>query len=177
MKKYIWILSILILVVSGLFVGQQFLVDRTSNHHGVNNEHGSLVVHTAYIFQPISAAKSAAGYLSLANNSGQDDVLVSASGKLANRIEIHTMAMDGEIMRMRQLPDGLSLPNGETTTLSLGGDHLMIMGLNAPLKAGEEVSLQLVFANAGSQEVKFKILKRGEMPEVDQANTSQMEHN
>lgn len=169
MKKYIWILSVLILAVACLFLGQKFLMGHGAHHKGVE---GQLVVHKAYIIEPVASAKSAAGYLTLVNKTGQDDVLVSASGDVSNRIEIHTMKMDGEIMRMRQLQDGLNVPTGATTELQPGGDHLMFMGLNSVLNAGDEHILQLNFENAAPQQISFEIVKRGESP-----SSSHMDHN
>ena len=70
--------------------------------------------------------------------------LVSASSPAAGLVEIHEMSMDGNVMRMRALPDGLALPAGRAVALKPGGQHLMLLDLKQPLKAGDTVVLSLV---------------------------------
>ena len=70
--------------------------------------------------------------------------LVSASSPAAGLVEIHEMSMDGNVMRMRALPDGLALPAGRAVALKPGGQHLMLLDLKQPLKAGDTVMLSLV---------------------------------
>ena len=76
--------------------------------------------------------------------------LVSVSSPVAGVVEIHEMAMDNDIMKMRQLP-GLDLAAGRTTELKPGGFHVMLMDLKAPVKGGEMVPLTLVFEDAAKQ--------------------------
>jgi copper(I)-binding protein len=61
--------------------------------------------------------------------------------------EMHEMAMDGNVMRMRQVT-AIELPAGKPVALKPGGLHLMLMALKAPLKAGESVSFTLVVEGA-----------------------------
>ncbi len=78
--------------------------------------------------------------------------LVSASSTVAEAVEIHEMKMDGQIMRMRQLPE-LALPAGQTVQLKPGGYHIMLINLKRPLAVGEAVPVTLVIENtAGPKE-------------------------
>lgn len=95
------------------------------------------------------------GFLKL-KNGGAADRLVSASSPAAQRVELHTMAMDGDVMRMRQV-DAIALPAGQTVELKPGGLHLMLMGLKQPLQAGSSVPLKLKFEKAGEVAVDLKI--------------------
>ena len=70
--------------------------------------------------------------------------LLSASSSAASMVEIHEMKMDGNTMQMRALPAGLDLPAGKTVDLKPGGYHMMLMGLKAALKPGDQVDLTLV---------------------------------
>ncbi len=70
--------------------------------------------------------------------------LVSAASPVAGVVEIHEMAMDGSVMKMRALPNGLDLPAGKAVELKPGGYHVMLMDLKQPLKAGDSVPLTLV---------------------------------
>jgi periplasmic copper chaperone A len=70
--------------------------------------------------------------------------LVSASSPVAGVVEIHEMAMEGDVMKMRALPGGLDLPAGKTVALKPGGYHVMLMGLKQQLKEGDTVAVTLV---------------------------------
>jgi periplasmic copper chaperone A len=76
--------------------------------------------------------------------------LVSAQSPVAGVVEVHEMAMENQVMKMRAIPH-LSLPAGKTVELKPGGYHVMLMDLKAPVKAGETVPLTLVFENASGQ--------------------------
>ena len=64
--------------------------------------------------------------------------LVSASSPAANIVEIHEMAMEGDVMKMRAIP-GLDLPAGKAVDLKPGGYHVMLIDLKQALKAGDTV--------------------------------------
>ena len=88
-----------------------------------------------------------AGYLKLANK-GPVDRLVAASSPAAGTVEIHSMSMEGDVMKMRQV-DAIEIATGQTVELKPGGYHLMLMGLKAPLKVGEKFPLTLKFEKSG----------------------------
>ncbi len=75
--------------------------------------------------------------------SAQGGKLLSVSSPVAGVAEIHEMAMQGDMMRMRAVP-ALELPAGKAVELKPGGYHLMLMDLKNQLKAGETVPLTLV---------------------------------
>ena len=68
--------------------------------------------------------------------------LVAASSPAAGVVEIHEMAMEGNVMRMRAVP-ALALPAGKAVELKPGGYHVMLMDLKAPVPAGESVRITL----------------------------------
>lgn len=105
-------------------------------------------------------AAVAGGYMTIENGGGADR-LVAASSPAAGEVQVHSMAMEEGIMRMRQLPDGLPLPAGEAVTLAPGGYHLMLIGLAAPLREGERVPLTLRFEKAGEIEVELAVEAMG----------------
>jgi len=69
--------------------------------------------------------------------------LVSVSSPVANVVEIHEMAMEGNVMRMRAV-DGIDLPAGKAVDLKPGGYHVMLIDLKRQLKPGETVPATLV---------------------------------
>ena len=81
------------------------------------------------------------------------DRLVSAQSPRAARVELHTMTMDGGVMRMRPV-EGIDVPAGGTVRLAPGQPfHLMLEGLKEPLRQGEMVPLALRFERAGERRV------------------------
>ena len=95
-----------------------------------------------------TVAQQKASGLFVQLTSAQGGRLVSASSPLASSVEIHEMAMDGNVMTMRALPDGLALPAGKAVALKPGGVHIMLMGLKQALKAGDTVPVTLVIEGA-----------------------------
>ena len=75
--------------------------------------------------------------------SAQGGKLVLAQSPVAGMVEIHEMAMEGNVMTMRAVA-GLDLPAGKAVELKPGGYHVMLMDLKKPLKEGEAVPLTLV---------------------------------
>jgi copper(I)-binding protein len=104
-----------------------------------------------------NGAPTAAGYLTVTNTGARPDRLLGGSSPLAGQIEVHQMSMDGGIMRMRLLPDGVALPPGATVRLEPGGYHLMLVGPKAPFKVGDHIPATLKFAKAGSIKVEFHV--------------------
>lgn len=113
------------------------------------------------------AARVGAGYLVVTNRGQAADRLTAASSPAAGRVEIHEMKMDGGVMRMRELAQGLALPPGASVELKPGGYHLMLMELPAPLVAGTSVPMALVFERAGRVDIELK---------VEPANTRAPQH-
>ena len=64
---------------------------------------------------------------------GLDDRLIAAQAAIAQRVEIHSMEMDGGVMRMRAVDGGLAIAAGDSVTLAPGGLHIMLMGLTTDL--------------------------------------------
>lgn len=115
------------------------------------------VVEDAWIRLPPAAAPVVGGYLTLRNPGAQDDRLLAVRSPAAERVEIHEMRMDGDMMQMRELSDGLQLPAGQTVSLEPGGTHLMFMQPRTGLSVGDEVEAVLVFEAAGEQAVRFQV--------------------
>ena len=94
----------------------------------------------------VAGQSSSAAYMVLTAPAAQ--TLVAAETDAAGLTELHEMAMQGDVMRMRQLANGLALPAGQAVTLKPGGLHIMLMQLKRPLQAGEVLPLTLTFKAA-----------------------------
>jgi copper(I)-binding protein len=106
-------------------------------------------------------ASTAAGYVKITNNGKEADRLISASAEGTDKVEVHEMSMDNNVMRMRQLKDGIEIKPGETAELKPGSYHLMIIGVKTPFKEGTMVKGTLVFEKAGTVPVEFKVEAMG----------------
>ena len=67
------------------------------------------------------------------------------------------MSMDGGVMKMRELKNGLEIPPGATVELKPGSYHIMMMNLSRPLAKGEKVKGSLTFEKAGKVDVEFAV--------------------
>ena len=99
------------------------------------------------------------GFAGMVITSKKDARLIAVSTPAASSAEIHTMTMDNGVMKMRQLED-LPLPASQAVKLGPGGDHLMLIGLLTPLKAGDNISLTLTvqFADKRTEKINVKAL-------------------
>lgn len=77
--------------------------------------------------------------------------LVGGSTPVAESVEVHTMSMDNNIMRMRALPDGLDLPAGQAVSLAPGSHHLMLMRPRQAISVGSRVPMTLTFRDPDGQ--------------------------
>ena len=110
---------------------------------------GAIEITAPFTRATLPNAPVAGGFLTITNTGAEDDRLISVSVDFAKEGQIHEMAMEGDVMKMRQLADGLVIPAGETVTLEPGGSHLMFMGLTRALTEGETVPVTLTFEKAG----------------------------
>ncbi|MFO1188447.1 MAG: copper chaperone PCu(A)C [Alphaproteobacteria bacterium] len=106
----------------------------------------------------VSAVQNGAAYMTIATTGTTGDRLVSAASPAADRVELHTHIMDGNVMRMRQVP-AIEVKPGETATLKPGGLHVMLLGLKKPLTEGLAFPLTLTFEKAGTIDVEVKVQK------------------
>jgi len=96
------------------------------------------------------------GFLKIENKGGADKLL-AASSSVSKTMELHTMTMDGNIMRMREVK-AIDVPANGMVELRPGGLHLMFMDLNEQLKPGSTFKVKLKFEKAGEVEVPFKVM-------------------
>jgi periplasmic copper chaperone A len=114
-------------------------------------------VEQAWARPTASGQQGGGGFLSITSASA--DRLLGGSTALAERFELHTMAMKGDVMEMRQL-DAIELPAGKTVEFKPGGLHVMFVGLKRPLALGSKVPVTLKFEKAGDVKVEFDVMPR-----------------
>jgi periplasmic copper chaperone A len=79
-----------------------------------------------------------------------DARLLGARSPVAGIVEIHEMALENNVMRMREI-SRLDLPAGRTVELRPGGYHVMLLDLKRTLKPGEEVPITLEIEQGGKR--------------------------
>jgi copper(I)-binding protein len=102
----------------------------------------------------IGQGRTSAAYMTIANKGDTGDMLKSARTPKAKAVELHqtTMTADG-VMQMRKVEGAVPIEAGASLVLKPGGTHLMLLGLEDALRAGEELILTLEFVNAGAVDV------------------------
>ena len=120
-------------------------------------EAGSLHIEHPWARATPPRAGVAGAYMLIENHGKEADRLLGGSTAAARDVQIHSMTMDGGIMKMRQLSGGLDLPAGETVTLAPSGYHFMLIDPVKPLKEGERVPMTLKFEKAGTIEVDLAV--------------------
>jgi copper(I)-binding protein len=120
-------------------------------------EIGALKITGAWAKAMLPGQPVGGGYLTVENLGADADRLVSITSAASPDVEIHEMKMDGDVMKMRALPDGLEIPAGGVVELKPGGIHLMFMGVPEPFKEGGRVRVTLTFEKAGEAEVTLPV--------------------
>lgn len=102
-------------------------------------------------------AKVAGGFMVIRNTGTEPDRLVGGSVPFADETQVHEMTMEGDVMKMRQLENGLEIPAGGEVTLKPGSFHIMFIGLKHGLEQGREEKGTLTFEKAGDVAVEFAV--------------------
>jgi copper(I)-binding protein len=125
---------------------------------------GSLLIDHPWSRATPKGASVAGGYMKITNTGTTPDRLVGGATEVARRFEIHEMSMDGGVMKMRELANGLEIPAGKTVELKPGSYHVMLQNLSRQLTKGERVKASLTFEKAGKVEIEFAVEAVGGAP-------------
>ncbi|MDZ7592920.1 MAG: copper chaperone PCu(A)C [Rubrivivax sp.] len=118
-------------------------------------------VEGAWARPTVAGQAGGGGFLKI--TSATADRLVSASAPISKTVELHTMQMDGDVMRMREIP-AIEIPAGQTVELKPGGLHVMFIGLTQTLNNGASFPLTLRFEKAGEVKVDVQVRNQGPAP-------------
>ncbi|EJC79420.1 hypothetical protein Rleg4DRAFT_1013 [Rhizobium leguminosarum bv. trifolii WSM2297] len=98
------------------------------------------------------------GFFAVKNNGKTDDRLLSVTSPAAGEVQIHEMVTKDNVMRMRQLKDGIAIAAGQTVKLEPGNLHLMFQKVKTPFKEGDTVPVTLTFEKAGKVDLVLQVL-------------------
>jgi copper(I)-binding protein len=122
---------------------------------------GGIAVTQAVVAEPVTQDEAAA-YLTIRNDTPQEDTIVAIAADLAVRAEIHETMGEGEMRHMMAMPR-LVLPPNTETRLAPGGRHVMLLQLRKKLQAGDSVTLYLSLVRAGAVEVRATVVPYAEL--------------
>lgn len=112
-------------------------------------EEALIAVDGGWVRIPPGGRDVTAGFITV--NANYNTRLIAVTTNEAERVELHTMAMEGDVMRMREV-DGYDIRAGEPFRLNSGGDHLMIFGLTDGALDDGEMALTLTFEDGATVE-------------------------
>jgi len=121
----------------------------SSHDHSHDHKTGTLHIQQPWSRPTVAAVPVGVVYVDLKNNGTKMERLLSASTQVAERVELHTSVMEGEMMRMRPI-NVVEIAPMSSAELKPGGMHMMLMGLRQPLVQGQTFALNLVFERAGA---------------------------
>ncbi|GAA4022678.1 copper chaperone PCu(A)C [Actimicrobium antarcticum] len=118
---------------------------------------GDLKISNAHARATVPGQSSAAVYLTIENTGKTADKLTGVATPRAKSAELHTMSMDGTMMKMREVTD-IALPPGAKVAMAAGGGyHVMLMGVATPLVAGQQLPVRLTFEKAAPLDIKVRV--------------------
>lgn len=117
---------------------------------------GELTTADAWIRLAPPGAAVMAGYITLSNASEQSVLVQGASSADFEKVELHSMSMDGGVMQMRKL-ELIEVKVGQTMPLEPGGNHLMLIGPKRSFKAGDQVEIALNLCEDEKKPVTFTV--------------------
>ena len=125
---------------------------------------GSLKIEHGYAMETRPGQPNGGAFIEVENRGKRVERLLSVSfpKTVSERGELHTMKHENGKMIMREVPK-FEIPAGGKLKLQPGGDHLMLIGIKEPLKAGSTVKATLQFENAGKVEVDLTVKARGDI--------------
>ncbi len=113
-------------------------------------------VSNAWARETPAGAPTAAGFVTIL--SARDERVTGISSPRAEKVEIHEMAMEGDVMKMRALTEGLALKGGQAFEMTPeNGVHLMFIKIDAAFKDGEAVPVTFTFENAAPLTVDISV--------------------
>jgi hypothetical protein len=117
-----------------------------------------IVVSYAYVRAPAPPTNSAAAYFTVFNTTATPDRLQTVLSGAGAETVLHVETANGDMVVSAAGP---VIPAHGSLVFKAGGGHVMIEGLYGTLKAGQSVSLELQFQNAGIVNVTAPVIALG----------------
>jgi len=101
-----------------------------------------LEIQNPWVRMPPPVADTAAGYMTLTNNSRTAIEIVSVTSSVSESAEFHSMVMHEGMMHMNKMDD-VVIAAGESLVFDTGSNHLMLIGLEHVLHASDMITLSI----------------------------------
>ena len=98
--------------------------------------------------RPTLPNRPGVAYFGVHNLGAAADRLIGARAEGVDKVELHKAEQKDGIMTMAPV-DALEIPAGGMAHLGPGGLHLMMFGIDPPLKEGDTLEMTLIFEAAG----------------------------
>lgn len=122
---------------------------------GAPNAAPAVTVENPFARPSPSEGGNGGAFMTIVNARGTADRLVSGQSSAAKTVELHETTEEGGVMKMRPVPGGFEIPANGRLELKPGGKHVMLIGLTAPLVAGQTIEITLNFEKSGA--MKFEV--------------------
>ena len=129
--------------------------------------HAEVKITNAWVKPTVPGQPVAGAYMTLVSD--RDIDIVEMHSPVAGKTEIHSMSMEGNIMRMKRL-ERLPLKAGKPVELKPGGFHIMLMELNHQIKEGEAVPINLVSQDDNGKRVTLSIKATAALPRTTESS-------
>ncbi|WP_120995267.1 copper chaperone PCu(A)C [Stutzerimonas urumqiensis] len=156
-------MQLLALGLAGAMIAPVTFADHaghTGAHHAVASGE-AVSIKDAWAREMPPGSPATAAYLGIHNGTDQPRRLIGVSSTVAEKAELHTSRREGDMVRMERL-EAIEIPANGGVELAPGGHHVMLMGLERPLAAGDTFSLTLEFADGETRAVDVEV--RGQAP-------------
>jgi periplasmic copper chaperone A len=124
---------------------------------GAASASAPIVVSNAYVREPAPPTDAAAAYFTVFNTTAKPDRLLAVTSGAGATSVLH-VTVHGV---MRAVTNGVVIPAHGSLVLSTGKGHVMIEQLFGKLLPGQNVNLELTFANAGPIDVTARVIALG----------------
>lgn len=117
-----------------------------------------VTVESPYVRAVPPGQTNTAAFMQLKNDSAEAVSMVSASSSIAENVELHNHISEDGVMKMRQV-ELISISANGNASLEPGGYHVMLIGLNKEIAAGDMVDLEVKFSDGSSQQLTVPVKK------------------
>lgn len=118
-----------------------------------------VVASQAYTPEPVPTQKVAVAYLELQNTTKKDVQILHVTSPVANSVEVHRHTYNDGVMQMRKV-NHAKVPAGGELLFQSGGYHIMLMGLERQLEAGDSYDLTFEFDQAQKLTISVPVRSR-----------------
>ena len=137
------------LILLSLFINFSIVITLTSSSFAESINFKGLLISDFWINAPIGNHKMTSGYLTIENTSNIDERLMSLTSEISKKTQLHNMVFKNDIMRMKNLTDGIVIKANSKVSFKSRRFHVMFMKLHKSLTIMNKYKVTLKFENSG----------------------------